>query len=59
MVSGSVSYRQIAPDILQVQEDGGCLSLFGVPFLVVGIFVTLVGIRVFPMQNAADIPIWG
>jgi hypothetical protein len=57
MASGSVSYRQIASDVLQLQEGGGCLSLFGVPFLSAGIFVTLMGIRIIPMQNAADIPI--
>jgi hypothetical protein len=58
MTSGSAVYRQIAPDVLEVREGGGCLSLFGVPFLVAGLFVALIGLRVLPVHNAADVPTW-
>jgi hypothetical protein len=58
MTSGAASYRQIGPEILEVREGGGCLSLFGVPFFLAGCFVTLVGLGVVPVQNAADLPRW-
>jgi hypothetical protein len=50
--------RQVAPDRLQITEGGGCLSLFGLPFLLAGIFVVLIGCRIVPMSNAADVPAW-
>jgi hypothetical protein len=50
--------RHVAPDQLQVREGGGCLSLFGLPFLAAGIFVTLIGVRIVPLQNAREIPAW-
>ena len=50
--------RQVAPDRLQIKEGGGCLSLFGLPFLLAGIFVVLIGLRIVPMSNAADVPAW-
>ena len=52
------AFRQVGPDQLQVREGGGCLSLFGLPFFLAGIFVTLIGIRVVPVSNAADVPAW-
>jgi len=51
-------YRQVAPDQFQVREGGGCLSLFGLPFLAAGIFLTLIGVRIVPLQNAARVPAW-
>jgi hypothetical protein len=50
--------RQVAPDRLELREGGGCLSVFGVPFLAAGVFVTLIGARIVPMENARDIPLW-
>jgi hypothetical protein len=50
--------RQVAPDRLQIKEGGGCLSLFGLPFLLAGIFVGLIGSRIVPLRNAADVPAW-
>jgi hypothetical protein len=58
MTSGAASYRQIAPDTLEIREGGGCLSLFGVPFFLAGCFVTLIGLGVVPVRNAADLPRW-
>ena len=52
------AFRQVGPDQLQVREGGGCLSLFGLPFFLAGVFVTLIGVRVVPVKNAADVPVW-
>jgi hypothetical protein len=52
------AFRQVGPDQLQVREGGGCLSLFGLPFFLAGVFVALIGIRVVPVRNAADVPAW-
>jgi len=57
-VARSPIVRQVAPDRLEVKEGGGCLALFGVPFLAAGIFVTLIAARIVPVQNAADVPAW-
>ena len=51
--------RQVAPDRLEVKEGGGRLALFGVPFLAAGIIVTLIGVRIVPVENARDIPVLG
>jgi hypothetical protein len=51
-------FRQVAPDQLQVREGGGCLCLFGLPFLAAGILVTLIGVGIVPVQNAAQVPAW-
>ncbi len=52
------AFRQVGPDQLRIREGGGCLSLFGLPFFVAGVFVTLIGVRVVPVSNAADVPAW-
>ena len=52
------AFRQVGPDQFQVREGGGCLSLFGLPFFLAGIFVALIGVRVVPVANAADVPAW-
>ena len=51
-------FRLVAPDRFQIKEGGGCLSLFGLPFLLAGIFVVLIGFRIVPMRNAAAVPVW-
>ncbi len=52
------AFGQVGSDQFQVREGGGCLSLFGLPFFLAGIFVGLIGIRVMPVSNAADVPAW-
>ena len=54
----SGAFQQVGPDQLRVREGGGCLSLFGLPFLLAGVFVALIGIRIVPVRNAADVPAW-
>jgi hypothetical protein len=51
-------YRQVAPDRIEIREGGGCLSAFGVPFLLAGIFLALIGARIVPLSNARDVPVW-
>lgn len=52
------SLRQVAPDRLEIRAGGGCVAVFGVPFLLAGLLVVLVGLRVVPVQNAAEVPAW-
>ena len=54
----SLIIRQVSPDRLELREGGGCLSVFGVPFLAAGVFVTLIGAGIVPMSNAKDVPVW-
>ena len=46
------SFQQVAPGRIQIREGGGCMALFGLPFLGAGILVTLVGLRILPIANA-------
>ena len=57
-VARSPIVRQVAPDRLEIKEGGGCLTLFGVPFLAAGIFVTLIVARIVPLKNASGLPAW-
>jgi hypothetical protein len=57
-VARSPIVRQVAPNRLEVKEGGGCLALFGVPFLAAGIFATLVAARIVSLKNATDVPAW-
>ena len=52
------AFRQTAPDRIEIREGGGCLSLFGIPFLAAGVFLTLTGLRVAPLSNAGQVPGW-
>ena len=51
-------YRVTTPDTLEFREGGGILSLFGLPFLAAGVFVTLIGLGIVRPDNAAEIPGW-
>ena len=50
------SFRQIAPGRLEVREGGGCIAVFGLPFLGGGIFALLGAAGIIPIQNAASAP---
>jgi hypothetical protein len=43
---------------LVVKEGGGCLGVFGLPFLAAGIFLVLAAVGIVPMKNAAEVPGW-
>ncbi len=51
-------FKQVAPDRLQIHEGGGCILLFGIPFFVAGIFVSLIGLGILPVENADEVPAW-
>lgn len=52
------SIRQVAPDRIEIREGGGCLALFGLPFLAAGLCLLLVALRILPLQNARQVPAW-
>ena len=51
-----MSIRYDTPDRLQIQEGGGCFSVFGLPFFAAGIFLFFVVLGIVPMSNADDQP---
>ena len=51
-------FQEVAPGVLEVREGGGFISVFGLPFLAAGLFVTLIGTGVLRVQNAAELPWW-
>ncbi len=51
-------FQEVAPGVLEVREGGGFVSVFGLPFLAAGLFVTLIGTGVLRVQNAAELPWW-
>ena len=51
-----MSIRYDTPDRLQIQEGGGGLSIFGLPFFAAGVFLFLVVLGIVPMNNADDQP---
>jgi hypothetical protein len=53
----SASFRQTALDRLEICSGGGCLSLFGIPFLAAGIFLLLVALQILRLSNADEVPL--
>jgi len=49
-------FKKIAPDILEYRGGGGCLSLFGLPFLLAGLFIMQIPLGIIPVQG--DSPPW-
>jgi hypothetical protein len=52
-------FKLITPSQLKITQGGGCISVFGMPFLLAGIFVTLMGLQVIRVENASEVPLWG
>jgi hypothetical protein len=48
------SFREVAPGRIRLREGGGCMALFGLPFLCAGIFVSLAAAGVVRIENARD-----
>jgi hypothetical protein len=48
------SFREVAPGRIRLREGGGCMALFGFPFLCAGIFVTLAAAGVVRLENSAE-----
>jgi hypothetical protein len=51
-------FRLITPTQLKITQGGGCISIFGMPFLLAGIFVTLIGFQIIRVENASEVPFW-
>jgi hypothetical protein len=43
--------REVAPGRLEIREGGGCLTLFGLPFLAVGIYASLATLGLVTMRS--------
>jgi MFS family permease len=51
-------FKQPSPDRVEIREGGGCLSIFGVPFLEAGVFTALIGAWIIPISNTDEVPAW-
>jgi hypothetical protein len=49
---------RVTSNQLVVKEGGGCLGIFGLPFLAAGVFLVLAAVGIVPMENAAEAPAW-
>lgn len=43
------------PEVLEVRSGGGCISVFGLPFLLAGIFLMQIPLGLIPVKNAESI----
>ncbi len=48
-------FSPVGPGRLEIKRGGGCLSLFGLPFLLAGIFMLLACMQIIPFSNADEI----
>jgi hypothetical protein len=48
-------YRRVAPDRMQIQQGGGCLGVFGLPFFAAGVFMLLSSMGLVPIQKGDDL----
>jgi hypothetical protein len=46
--------REVSPGRLEIREGGGCLTLFGLPFLLTGIFMMLASFGVVTMRSDGE-----
>jgi len=51
-------FRLHGSDILELKTGGGCLGIFGLPFLLAGIFLLIAALGIIPFSNASEIPGW-
>jgi len=49
------SFEVVAPDRLRIREGGGCMSAFGIPFFVAGVFLLLTTLGIVPVSNASEL----
>src|SRR5262245_37354552 len=48
------AFREASPGRLEIREGGGCLTLFGLPFLLTGIFMVLASFGVVTMRSDGE-----
>lgn len=51
-------FRQKDSSQLELREGGGCMSIFGLPFFLAGVFLLLSGTGLLPTRSAPDQPAW-
>ena len=44
------------PDVVEVKQGGGCLSIFGLPFLLAGLFVLQIPLGLIPVKSEGGAP---
>lgn len=54
-----MSFKQVSESRIEIREGGGCLALFGMPFLAAGIFLVLAGSGILPLGNDPSLGWWG
>ena len=59
MTRDETRIEETSDDRIEIRSGGGCLSLFGLPFLAAGIFLSLIALGVVHLENADDVPTWG
>ncbi len=55
-VTGQRFLPQRDPDVLETRNGGGCLAIFGIPFLLAGLFVMQIPLGLIPVENADALP---
>ena len=53
------SFRDVAPDQVQIRQGGGGIALFGLPFFSAGVFMLLITVGAIPMSNSDTISLPG
>jgi len=44
------------PDVLEMRNGGGCISVFGAPFLLAGLFMLQIPLGLVPVENSDSLP---
>ncbi len=53
-IASNLKLIQTDPDILETRAGGGCLLLFGLPFLLAGLFVMAASLKLVPIQSEVE-----
>ncbi|MFO7659525.1 MAG: hypothetical protein R6V77_01310 [Candidatus Cloacimonadaceae bacterium] len=51
-------FKKTSHDRLELKKGGGCISIFGIPFLLAGLFMLLATLQIIPLSNAKEMPWW-
>src|SRR4029077_19050343 len=46
--------KEVSPGRLEIREGGGCLTLFGLPFLATGVFMMLASLGIVTMHSDGE-----
>ena len=52
-------FRHVAPDRIQIRQGGGVLTVFGLPFFAIGVFMLLIMSGVVEMSNSDSVSLPG